>query len=130
MPKKREYDSEQIQDLVEMVKAMTKLQASLEVSFITDTNVKVCNYVKVNEDSEVLMDLLNVQTAVESHKMTILTGLAHLKRRDLKSFERVFEVLYAFFLADPSASQYAFGQVAVLMTGMGLVSECGRIAFF
>jgi len=37
----RNYDSEQIQDLVEMVKAMTKLQASLEVQFLTVLDIEL-----------------------------------------------------------------------------------------
>jgi len=52
----RNYDSEQIQDLVEMVKAMTKLQASLEVQFLTVLDIELSE-TTAKMDSELLIDI-------------------------------------------------------------------------
>jgi hypothetical protein len=52
----RNYDSEQIQDLVEMVKAMTKLQASLEVQFLTVLDIELSE-TTAKMDSELLIDV-------------------------------------------------------------------------
>jgi len=53
----RNYDSEQIQDLVEMVKAMTKLQASLEVQFLTVLDDIELSETTAKMDSELLIDV-------------------------------------------------------------------------
>ena len=76
------------------------------------------------------MDCSLVQREIERHKMAILVGLTNLTRAELSSCEHVLETLYNIFSADLNASQMTYGRVAVLISGMGLVSETGRVAFY
>lgn len=83
-----------------------------------------------SRNPDILMDCFDAQLEIERHKMTILVGLTNLKRSELTSCEHVLEVLYGVFTTELKPSQYSLGQVAVLISGMGLVSDTARIAFY
>ena len=63
--------------------------------------------------------------------MPILKGLTNLRRYEIDSFETVLDSLYLIFsdLKGDHYNGFATGQLAVLITGMGLVNEIGRITF-
>jgi len=121
----------QTQQLIDMAAALTELQADLETHFLVETDTDLRTYFNHNSGHHVshLIDDPRVQRAIEKHKMTILVGLAHLGRADLSSGTFALDVVYQHFAANPKLSQYALGQLAVLVSGMGLVNVSGRIAF-
>jgi hypothetical protein len=127
---------EAIDALAAMVKAMTKLQAGLECIFPLQTTVNTCaeffELLKADNKKHLncIMDNAHIQKLVETHKMSILQGLAWLQKFEVKSYLTVLDTLFQVFSNEHHSNQYVRGQVSVLLTGMGLVNIQGRIAFF
>jgi hypothetical protein len=107
----------QTQQLIDMADALTELQADLETHFLFETDADLRTYFGHSSGHHVshLIDDPRVQRAIEKHKMTILVGLAHLGRADLSSGTFALDVVYQHFAAIPRLSQYALGQLAVLV---------------
>lgn len=62
--------------------------------------------------------------------MAILKGLARLRKSEIRSYLTVLDTLFRIFSGNQHMNMFAQGQVAVLLTGMGLLNIQGRLAFF
>ena len=117
--------------LAKMVDALYKVQSQLEMLVFlwgVGNSINYEEYYKEKpEEVYTFVGHHDIEHIIAPHKLSILQGLACLKRPHLKSYETVLDALYHIF--KKNGNLLVLEQVCVLLTGMGLVNVHGRWAF-